>query len=333
MIKVKTLLTSFVCCVVSLPLFAQPVHHARKSLLLMGSAFELAATANKEEAAWRAVEEGIREIRRIEQCISSWDPHSQTSKVNRFAGIKPVKVDQELYELIYRAQKVAALTDGAFDISFASMDKIWHFDGTEQSLPDSTTVATARSKINFRHIHLNQKDTTVFLAQEGMKIGFGAIGKGYAANRAKRIMQAVEGVQGGAVNASGDLLAWGQGKSERGYRVSIANPKDQGRPIAWLLVKDLAVVTSGNYEKYFTSGGKRYAHIINPQTGYPTSGVSGVTVLCPDAELADALATSIFVMGVKRGLRLSNQLKGVECLIIDDCGEIHRSEYLKLNYY
>lgn len=300
--------------------------------MLMGCGFELSASASSEKIAWQAINEGIKEISRIEKLISSWDAESKTSEVNRLAGLRPVKVDKELYDLIYRAKKVSALTDGAFDISFASMDRIWYFDQTEQHLQDSAIVNAAREKIDYQQILLNPNDTSIFLAQ-GMKIGFGAIGKGYAANRAKQVMSAIAGVKGGVVNASGDLLSWGESTSEEGRKISIANPKNKNQPIAWLKVNNMAIVTSGDYEKYFLSQGKRYAHIINPKTGYPTTGITSVTIICPDAELADALATSVFVLGTVNGLELINKISLVEGIIIDDEGALHQSKNLKLNYY
>jgi len=311
---------------------AQSSVTAKKSLMLMGCGFELSATATNEAVAWQAINEGIKEIRRIEKLISSWDPQSQTSAINASAGQYPVKVNKELYDLIYRANKVSTLTNGAFDISFASMNKLWLFNQKEQQLPESALVFAARAKINFENIVLNPFDTSVYLA-EGMRIGFGAIGKGYAANQAKVLMQAVPGVLGGAVNASGDILSWGESNGNTGRKISIANPKNKMQPIAWLQVKDAAVVTSGDYEKYFTANGKRYAHIINPKTGFPSTGVSSVTVICPNAELADALATSVFVLGVKEGLALINSLASIECIIVDDAGELHQSKNLELNYY
>lgn len=305
---------------------------AKKALMLMGCSFELAASAENDTIAWKAINAGIAEITRIERLISSWDPKSQTSEVNRMAGIKAVHVDKELYDLIYRAKKVSKLTGGAFDISFASMDKIWFFDQLEQELAPSEQVEKAKSHISFEEIMLNPQDTSVYLS-EGMKIGFGAIGKGYAANKAKQIMKNIPGVQGGVVNASGDILCWGENPTSEGWRIHIANPHDQEKPIAWMQAKDLAVVTSGDYEKYFTSHGKRYAHIIDPRTGYPASGITSVTIICPDAELADALATSIFVLGKEAGIALINKLKQVECIIITDDGKMYQSDELKLNYY
>lgn len=313
-------------------LSAQEVKTAHKELLLMGSRFELIAVANSEVVAWEAIHAGIAEIRRIEKLISSWDTSSQTSAINQNAGIKPIKIDRELFELIYRSKKVSELTHGAFDISFASMANIWQFDGSMDSIPDNETVQKARSKINWENIELNSDSLTAFLKEEGMKIGFGAIGKGYAANRAKISMQQ-KNILGGLVNAGGDLIAWGVSAKPEPWTIKIADPKQKDRAFAWLQIKDQSVVTSGDYERFFIMNGKRYAHIIDPRTGYPTTGVKSVSIICPDAELADALATAVFVMGKEKGLNLLNQLKGIEGLIITDDDQLHYSDQLEINHY
>ena len=312
---------------------AQQFATAKKVVKLMGCRFEITAVATNKQTAWQAVELGIAEISRIERLISSWDSNSQTSKINQYAGIKPVQVDSELFDLIYRAQKVAELTDGAFDISFASMDRIWTFDGKEQVLKDSALVLNAAKKINWENILLDQENHSVFLKEKGMKIGFGAIGKGYAANMAKKKMIQLDAVKGGVVNASGDLFAWGINAKSDQWTIQLANPTNKEKSLGWLQLNNTAMVTSGDYEKFFTCKGKRYAHIINPKTGYPTTGIKSVSVICPDAELADALATSVFVLGKDKGLTLINQLNMVECIIITDDDQVHTSNSLNLNYY
>ena len=305
----------------------------KKVVKLMGSRFEITAVSATKALAWDAINNGIKEIERIENLISSWDQASQTSEINRNAGLKPVNVDRELYDLIFRAKKIAQLTNGSFDISFASMDRIWKFDGSMTSMPSTELINKAKSKINWQDIILDGERQTVFLKKKGMKIGFGAIGKGYAANKAKALMQKMEGIKGGVVNASGDLISWGESIQPEGWMINITNPKDKTVSLGWLQVKDLAVVTSGDYEKFVMFDGKRYAHIIDPRTGIPTTGIKSVTLLCPDAEVADALATSVFVLGKKDGLDLINRLENIECLIVTDEDEILTSNQLKLNYF
>ena len=308
-------------------------YSASKEVKLMGCRFVLNVTAIDEYTAWKAIGEGIEEISRIENLISSWIPTSQTSEINRNAGIKPVKVDQELLDLIDRACKISNLTHGAFDITFASMDRIYTFDGGIHELPEEAIRKKAISLIDWHKISLDIENKTVFLPGQYMKIGFGGIGKGYASNRAKAKMATIPGVQGGIVNASGDLFIWGlQPDGNENWKIQISDPKKPFFSMANVEVKNTAVVTSGNYEKFFMSNGIRYAHIIDPKSGLPTTGIKSATVICPDAEIADALATALFVLGREDGLFLIDKLKGVEAILVTDNDEIVTSKNIQLNY-
>lgn len=308
------------------PVWAQGQKH-QKVIKLMGSRFEITAIHDNAQTAWDGINAAIAEITRIEKLISSWDPASQTSEINRQAGKSAVKVDQELFQLIRRGLRISQLTDGAFDLSYASMDRIWKFDGSMSQMPAAEEVARAASRIDYRNIVMNDRETTVYLRKEGMKIGFGAIGKGYAAQKAMEKMQAM-GIRSGVVNAAGDLMAWGKDENGETFKVGIADPQNQDQVMSWLSVENGAVVTSGDYERFVMFDGKRYAHIIDPRTGYPTTGIKSVTVICPNPELADALSTSVFVLGKEQGLSLINQLKGIECLIVTDDNRVLTSDNL-----
>lgn len=298
-------------------------------LKLMGSRFEITVVANDSLEANQYIDTAVDEIKRIENLISSWDPNSQTSEINRNAGIKPVQVDLELFELIERALGISKLTDGAFDISFASMDKIWRFDGTMTQMPSETEIKNSVEKVGYQNIEINKELQTVYLNKKGMKIGFGAIGKGYAADKAKQLLIS-KNVTAGIINASGDMNTWGHQPNGEFWKVAIINPFDKSKAFALLPIKNGAVVTSGNYEKYVTFNGKRYAHIIDPRTGYPVTGILSVTVFAPKAELADALATGVFVMGVEAGLNRINQLPNIECIIIDEKGNLIKSNHIEI---
>lgn len=295
-----------------------------KTLLLMGTAFSFTACAADDSSAWAAIDAGIEEVNRIEKLISSWDPKSETSKINDNAGIAAVEVDKELIELIKRSQKISILTLGAFDISFASIDKVWKFDGSMNSVPSDEAIANSVRLIDFKNIVIDEVAGTVMLKEKGMRIGFGAIGKGYAANRASVVMKAM-GIENGLVNASGDIIAWGDQADGSPWSISISDPHTRGGFIGAINIRETAVVTSGNYEKFVEIDGKRYSHIIDPRTGWPARGLSSVTIICPDAELADALATSVFVMGKDDGLSLVNQLDKVECILVADDGSKYYS--------
>lgn len=296
----------------------------------MGSDFEITIVDNDQANAENMINIAIEEISRIEKLISSWDKNSQTSLINLNAGVKPVKIDLELFELISRSIKVSNLSQGAFDISYASMDKVWYFDRKMTEFPSIEKIKKSVSKIGYKNIVLNKKDTTVFLRLKGMKIGFGAIGKGYAADKAKEIL-IKNNVKSGIINASGDLTAWGLKPSGKDWMVAIVNPINKDKVFSWLTIKNKSIVTSGNYEKFINLDGKKYSHIIDPRTGYPTEGILSVTIITDKAELADALATSVFVLGVDIGLNMINQLNGVDCIIIDDNNKIIKSRNIEIN--
>ena len=296
----------------------------------MGSRFDITVVANDSTEANNYIDTAVAEITRIEKLISSWDTHSQTSEINRNAGIKPVKVDTELFQLIERAIGISKLTDGAFDISYASMDNIWQFDGSMTAMPSAKEISSSVSKVGFKNIILDKTNSTVYLKLEGMKIGFGAIGKGYAADKTKELLIS-KGVPAGIINASGDMNTWGRQPNGGEWKVAITNPLDKNKAFALLPITDGAVVTSGNYEKYVNFNGKRYTHIIDPRSGYPSSGIVSVTVFAPKAELADALATSVFVMGKEAGLDRIDQLPKIECIIIDDKGNITKSKHIEID--
>ncbi len=301
-----------------------------RELLLMGTTFQISVTANNEHAANKAIDAAINEIQRIENLISAWKDSSETSRINRNAGIKPVKVSPELYGLISRCIKISELTDGAFDITFGGVGSLYTFDHEEHTLPKDSLIKEYLSKVGYQGIILDDDKRTVYLKQKGMEIGFGSIGKGYAANRAKHLLQSNLSFNNGVVNASGDLNAWGK-NIDKPWSIGIANPENHQEIIAWLEAHNNAIVTSGDYEKYFTNNGKRYSHIINPKTGYPATGLKSVTIITRDAEIADALATSVFVLGEKEGMKLIEQLNGIECLLIDDENNVLTSKGLKID--
>ena len=312
------------------PFFLTAKEKYTRTLKLMGSRFDITVVADNETQGNEYIDWAVEEISRVEKMISSWDEHSETSEIIRNAGKHPVITDKELYDLIARAIKISELTNGAFDITYASMDKIWKYDGSMTQLPSDEDVAKSVAKVGFRNIELNPEQQTVFLKKEGMRIGFGAIGKGFAADKAKELL-IEKGVEAGIINASGDLTTWGTQPDGSPWMVGITNPLNKDKVFSWFPLDNNAVVTSGNYEKYVEFNGKRYTHIIDPRTGWPVTGLTSATVFAPKAELADALATSVFVMGIETGLDFINQLPGIECVIVDDQGKIHKSENIKLN--
>jgi thiamine biosynthesis lipoprotein len=296
----------------------------KKTLKLMGSQFSITVVSPSEELGHINIEEAISEITRIEKMISSWDSESETFLINKNAGIKPIKVSRELFNLIQRCKQISELTDGAFDISYASMDKIWKFDGSMIQIPTAEEIKKSVEKVGHEKIILDSEKQTVFLKEKGMKISFGAIGKGYAADKAKEFLVSRR-VVGGIIDAAGDLSTWGMQVKGKKWIIGIANPKAKDKIVSWLPIVESSVATSGNYEKFVNFEEKRYSHIIDPRSGYPSTGVSQVSVFAKSAEFSDALATAIFTMGKEDGLFLINQLDGVEVVLFDNFNKAHKS--------
>ena len=302
-----------------------------RDAFLMGGRFDITIVAKDSQTAHQNIDTVIAEISRIEYLISDWKPTTQVSQVNQNAGIKPVKVDKEVLELTERAIKISELTHGAFDISFAAMEKIWKFDGSMTQMPSPEAVKKAREKGGYKNIIINKDSSTIFLKLKGMKIGFGALGEGYAADVCRNKMLA-KGITAGLINATGDIQAWGQHPDGHSWTIGVNNPFEIGELIAAIPVEG-AITTSGSYEKFALINGKRYAHIINPATGYPASGLISVTITGPDTEFANALSTSIMVLGKKAGLRLLKKYPAYKCFMITDKGKYITSPGFNLKKY
>jgi thiamine biosynthesis lipoprotein len=310
--------------------FSQVIH--KRTVSLLGSPFEISLVAKDTLEANRHIDEAIMEVKRIENLISDWIPTTLISEINKNAGVKPVKVTDELFELIERAIKISKLTDGAFDISYASMDKIWKFDGSMTVMPSPEAIKNSVAKVGYKNIILDKEKHTVFLKLEGMKLGLGGIGQGYIADKIKELLKR-KGVVAGLVNVSGDISTWGKQPDGQQWKVGIKNPMNKNKIFATFPLEDTAVETSGNYEKYVTFNGIRYSHIIDTRTGYPATGLTSVTIFAKTTELADALATGVFVLGKEVGMDLVNQLPGISCIMVDDKGKIIASKNIDLKKY
>lgn len=296
----------------------------------MGSRFDITIVHESDEKAETYIDTAVAEIERIENTISEWRTQTEISKVNENAGIKPVKVSKELLDLTERALYFSKISDGAFDISFASADKIWKFDGSMTELPSADKVAASVKRIGYKNIRINRKNSTLYLRKKGMKIGFGSTGKGYAADKTKELLVA-KGIPAGIINASGDLNSWGAQPDGTPWTAAISNPLDKSKVFAILsLDRHTAVVTSGNYEKFAMIGGKRYSHIINPKTGYPASGLASVTILADSAEKANGFSTAIMVLGKEKGLELLSKFPEMQGILVTEEGDVVTTPNIRL---
>jgi thiamine biosynthesis lipoprotein len=301
----------------------------KRTTLLMGSRFDITIVAKDSLSAEQNIDAVIAEINRIENLISDWKSDTQVSEVNQNAGIRPVKVDKEVFELTQRAIQFSEVTHGGFDISFAAMDKIWKFDGSMTAMPTPEAIKKSVEKVGYKNIILDSVQSTVFLKLKGMKIGFGALGEGYATDKCRDMMLA-KGIKAGIVNGSGDMSTWGKQPNGKNWNIGITNPFHPDALLAVVPLGQEAVTTSGSYEKYVVFDGKRYSHIINPATGYPATGLCSVTVFGPNAETANGLSTSLMVLGKTDGLLLLNKYPDYSCLMITDDRKVVKSKNFKI---
>lgn len=291
---------------------------------LMGSDFQFVLVDNDQASAQHFFQLAVDEVKRIENLLTEFSPGSQTSLINDYAGIRPVSVDEEVYQLIQRALQLSKLTQGAFDITIKPFKSIYKFDNDNFSMPSDESIASVKSLIGYEKIRLLENNS-VFLPLKGMAISFAGIGKGYAADKVRDLWKN-HGLKHAVVSASGDLCAMGLNDEGKPWRIGVAHPDNTSTNIAQVNISDAAVASSGNYEQFFIFNNKKYGHTINPITGKPCLSLKSVTVVSPSAELSDALATAVYVMGAEKGCFLINQLPATHTLIVDDFNTVHLSE-------
>ncbi|WP_294344084.1 FAD:protein FMN transferase [Prosthecochloris sp.] len=308
---------------------AQPADTLRiyeQEKVMMGTVMKIKAVAegDAEEKAQEAFDTAFREIAELESELSEWQPASPVSEVNRQAGIGSVGVPQSVITVTKKALEIARITDGAFDVTFKPIGRLWNVK-EKTSPPPLDSIRKVLTLIDYKQIDLDTLQKTLLLKKMGMEIGFGGIAKGYAALRAGEVLERY-GIDNYIINAGGDLYVKGK-KGERQWMSGIKNPdtKQKTPLIAFGVVKACGIATSGDYESYFVHEGIRYHHIIDLKTGYPARGVKSVTVFSEDPAKADAYATAFFILGQKKALRIVEQDPSLAFILIDAKDGIFKS--------
>ena len=292
---------------------------------MMGTEVSVYLWSDDGDAGLAAIESVFREADRIDRLMSTYKDDSEISKINRDAGLGPVRTGEELYELIGRSLEISTLTQGSFDITYESVGQ--HYDFRSRQRPDDQTVENERLNIDYRFVFLDAASRTVAFEKEGVRINLGGIAKGYVVERGISLLESM-GIENAIVTAGGDSRLLGDRRG-RPWVVGIRDPRKDGEVAISVPLQDEAISTSGDYERYFDEDGVRYHHIIQPFTGSPVSGVHSATVIGPDAVTTDALSTSVFVMGVDKGLRMIATLPDYESIVIDADGQVFYSDGLQ----
>ncbi len=300
----------------------------KKSSIIMDTLVSITVVSDSPEKAESAMEAAFSEIRLLDELLSFWTEDSEIAGINREAGKSPVKVSPKTLDVIEDSMYVSEKTGGAFDPTIGPVIRLWDFKN--RKTPEEDALKSALARVNYRMLKLDRDNSTVYLADEKMSFDTGGIAKGYAADMAVMVLKNML-VRAGLVAVAGDIRAFGRKPDGKGWAVGIRNPRPEGGGddlLATIELKDEAISTSGDYERFFIKDGKRYHHLLDPATGYPAKGCVSVTVIAGRATRADGFSTGVFVMGPEKGMGLFNEL-GLEGIIIDSEGNARTTEGIK----
>ena len=310
-----------------LALFSPSASHAqtekgdifRQSRIIMGTSAEISISGADPKKAEEAMEAAFGEMERVNLLMSHYRPDSEVGRITRFAGREGVPVSPETLEVIERALYFSRLSEGALDITIGPAFRLWNFRGGK--IPDDRSLRESLQRVDYRKIKVDRPASSVFLEDAGMELDLGAIAKGYAVDLASAALRKKE-LGNFLVRIGGEIKARGEKEPGAPWVIGIQHPRLPSSLLARLKLRDAAVSTSGDYEHFFLQGGERYHHILDPSTGRPARECQSVTILAPASMDADALATTVFVLGPKKGFSLLAKLPGAHAVIVDRRGSV-----------
>jgi thiamine biosynthesis lipoprotein len=290
---------------------------------MMGTIVEV-TLVGPGDSSKKMAEAVFDELKRVES-LTSFHTESALSRLNNAAGTGPVRADTGLLAIMAEALRIAGQTNGAFDPTVGPLTRIWNFSGPgEPKLPAQAEIASALGKTGWKKVKVDAETGSITLPEPGMSLDLGGIAKGYALDRVREVLQR-SGACAALVNAGGDILVVGEKEPGKPWRIGVQDPRNNRGMVAVASLKDKIIVTSGDYQRFFIKNGRRYHHILDPQTGYPTEGLRSVTIVASEGITADAIATAIFPLGLEEGLRYIESIPGVAGLLIDSGGRLHFS--------
>jgi thiamine biosynthesis lipoprotein len=293
----------------------------KKSTIMMDTVITISVVSHSKDHAEHAINSAFLEIKRLEALFDFYSPDSEVSRINEHAGLSRVKVSPDMLTVLERASFVSEKTGGAFDVTTGSLLMLYDFSHGRK--PQQRVIEKYLPLVQYKAVHIDSKDSSVFLEKKGMLIDLGGIVKGYTADRAVETLKRA-GILSGLVAVAGDIKAFGLKPDERPWKIGIKDPRGEGTDdiIATLDLKDRSISTSGDYERYFILDGERYHHLLSPTTGYPVHTCQSVSIIAEEGVLADAFATGVFILGPEKGLAVVEKM-GFDGVIIDKKGTIH----------
>ncbi|MFW0861215.1 MAG: FAD:protein FMN transferase [Dethiobacter sp.] len=295
---------------------------------LMDTVVETMIYTANIKAGENALAAASSEAVRLEAILDRHRAGSELKAINLLAGKEPLSVSADTFANISLALEVGRLSSGSFDLTVAPLLELWGFATGKTIVPSQQELAKVLPLVDYRRVRLTEEGMQVFLENDGMKLDLGGIAKGYIVDKAVEVLQAA-GISSGTVDAGGDIRVIGSKPDGSPWRIGIRHPRERRELVAIVELRDEAIVTSGDYERYFTVAGQRYHHLLDPQTGMPARGLTSVTIVAPNAFTADVYSTAVFVMGQERGMALVESLPELEAIIITEDGQIHLSSGLE----
>ena len=328
----------FIFCALLISSCAKQEKVYKESRSVMDTFTTITVISSSKQKAKEAVDAGFAEIEKLDKFLNNFEPDSEISTVSKFAGVKPVHVSAETLDLMQKTIGISGITNGAFDPAIAPVGKLWKFSGrpANPGMPPDDAIRNALKLVDYRKIKTDSASSEIYLEEKGMEIDLGGIAKGYAADKAIEAIKA-KGIKSALVAIAGDIRGYGLNASEKAWKVGIQNPRPENpnseRPwediFATLNLKESAVSTAGDYQRYFIKDGKRYHHIIDPATGYPSeSGLISVSVIAPDGYIADGIDTAILILGLEKGIKLLES-RGIDGVLVDSQKRVFITKNLK----
>jgi len=302
--------------------YSRRLQEYRSDQFLMDTLISITVYGKNQELLRKAVAAAYAEMRRIAELADGFPQpgtaawrNSDICRINDQAGKAPVHVDNDTVAMLLLAQKYTRLSNGAFDVTVGPLMELWGFGGKNPHLPSPEQISEALKLVSSEDVIVNEQDRTVFLRRTGMKLDLGAVAKGYATEKAARIL-VQHGIDKALIDAGGNIRVIGRNSRNSPWQIGIKDPRKSDAIVAILPLVDTSAVTSADYYRAFEEQGKRYHHILNPRTGYPATHTISTTVITKDAGLADILSTVFFVLPADKSLELAATIPGVELFLV-----------------
>ena len=296
----------------------------RETQFLLGTAIEITVVDLNRGKAVAAISAAFAKMREIEKITNFYDPESDITQVNREAAYHPVKLSEDLWNIVEISYRYGALTEGAFDITVGPLTKLWGWESEYPQIPPPDEIKKVLPQVGYYLLDLNTQEKTLFFKKPGMLIDLGGVAKGYALEKAKEILKNY-GIQNFLISA-GQIVAQGLNPQKKPWIIGVQHPRDSQQFLTVINLTEGTIATSGDYQQFFEVNGIRYHHLLDPHIGWPVSLCQSVSVLEKDPVQADILSTALFVLGPEKGKKLVDELK-IAAIIVDDRGEIHFTPY------